>query len=686
MNKLVKRWPIVLTVIVAAAAIVFALARNRGQSGAAQSLAQVFTVLRGDLVASVSPTGEVYAPLQAELAFDVTRTRLIELNVSAGQQVKAGQVLARIETTALADAVVQAEATLTTALDNLEKARTPYSELDLSQARLAVEQAKSSLEDARVKLKEAELPPTKLALAQARLAVYQARIDLEDAKEEQEKAESPSTKLEIDEARLAVTQAETTLHEAEVALESVLKPDLSAAKTAVQNATVALESAKNQLAVAENSSENAAKLRTLEYEAEWYKNNYWAAQDKFSRNEIDQQKLNWEYSNMLAAEERLRVARVQAETSLTSARTKVTDAEGALQQARANLAELQSGPTELDVALAESRVAKAGATLEQARESLAKIESGPDAMDLVRMEVLVSQAEYNLASAEANLTTLEAGADPLKIAKAQLDLQQAEYNLTKAQEKLAELEAGPDPKAIEVAAAQVVKAEAAVKDAQAALDSGTMVAPFGGTVVSVGAVVDQLVSSNTVVVTLADLSNLRVRTTVSEIDITKVKIGQLAEITFDALPGRRFWGEVLEVPLQGQLAQSILTYAVPISLEGAAGADLRPGMTANTKIVIGRRENAMLIPALAVQQTEDGYLVLKQDAANRSETATEVQVGLSDGVYVEVLEGLREGDNILVRYEQPTATGTGFGGTGGIGSIGGAGQLTGGSVVTRPGR
>ncbi len=459
--KRLLKW-LALLLVVAVAGTAAWLLWTRNQAPQTTSLTQVVTVGRGNLVATIAPTGEVYAPRQAELGFDVNKIELIELNVAPGQQVMAGDVLACIDPTTFERAVTQAEANLTIAQSGLEKAENPYTDLDLAGA------------------------------------------------------------------QRAVTQAE-----------------------------VNLENAKKHLIVVQNDSVNAERIRILEYEANWYRNNYWEALEKFERGEIDQEKLNWEYSNMLAAEERLTTARLNAEIALANAQDQVA---------------------------------------------------------------------------------------------------QAEYNLQKAQETLAQILAGPDPKEIEVAQAKVISAQAALEDAQAALEAATLVAPFDGTVISVGAEVGDLVSSNTIVVTLADLSNLRVRAIVDETDISQVEVGQEVEITFDAFPGRHLRGQVLEVPLQGRLVQNILTYEVPVSLEEGEGVSLKPGMTANLKIVVGRRENVLLVPAMAVQQGEEGNVVMVQDSPQGPAVATRVEVGLSDGMYVEVVRGLNEGDQVVIEYQPAEET------------------------------
>ena len=548
-------------------------------------------------------------------------------------------------------------------------------------------------------------------------------------------AQNPVTELELAEAGLAVTQAEIDLEEAERNLETVLKPDIEAARIAVSGANAALTSVRNQLIVVTNSSDNAAKLRTLEAEALWYRNNYGQAQQKFTAGEIEQQKLDWEYSNMLAAEEKLTVARLQSESSLTSAQNKVTDAEEALRTAQADLAALIGGPDALDVTRAESQVAQAGHDLTRAQEALAKVQVGPDSVEIARAESQVAQAEYDLSGARENVTKLEVGPDSVEVARAEIQVAQAEYNLAVAEEKVAELEAGPedaevaraesyvvqaehnlavvqekladviagadavdvaraeiqvaqaeynlakardtleqieagpDPAEIEVSEATVSSALEALEDAREALQAAMMVAPFDGTIVSLGAEEGDLVSSDLIVVTMADLSQFRVLVTVDETDISKVEIGQPAQITFDAFPGRRFRGEVLEVPLQGRLVQNVVTYELPVSLEGMGEVPLKPGMTANVQIIVGRGEDVLLIPAMAVQQGEEGNVVLVQDDPEQPAVSTPVQVGLSDGAYAQVVRGLNEGDRVMVQYEAAGDQRAAFGRGGGSGAI-----------------
>jgi HlyD family secretion protein len=588
------------------------------------SFNQVVTVERGNLIATMTSTGEVYAPRQAELAFDVNKIELIELNVTPGQQVSAGDVLARIDPTTLERAVTQAEADLTVAQDDLEQAKNPYTKLDLAQAQLAVTQAEADLIVAQDGLEQAKDPYSELDLAQAQLAVTQAKADLAEARQNLADAVEPPvcTYQSVIDLEYQYAWYEDNYYQMAQQYEA---GEISREEMDKHEAN--LQWAEDRLNEALQCPPGPEDVAVCKNDYTWYQDRYAEMEDRYNAGEISQEQLFALWDRLQAAKDRLDQAQ-QAASTVTKDQNQVLQAEYNLQKAQATLAEIQAVP-------------------------------GSNAAD---------QAQQ---------------ADP-EVIKAQNQVLQAEYNLQKAQATLAEIEAGPDPKEIEVAQAKVVSAQSTLETAQAALEAATLTAPFDGTVISVGAEVGDLVSSNTVVVTLSDLSALRVRAIVDETDISQVEVGQEVEITFDAFPGRRFRGQVLEVPYQGTLAQNIVTYEVPISLEGAEGVSLKPGMTANLSIVVARRENVLLIPAMAVQQGEEGNVVMVQDSPQMPMTATPVEVGFSDGVYVEVVRGLNEGDRVVIEYQPSQEQPNGFRGGGNSFPGGGGSSFPGGGGRTRP--
>ena len=516
MNKW-KIWGAIAAIVVLAAAVLLGL-RLRSNASKSTSLTQVVAVQRGNLVASLTLTGQVSAEKRAELSFDVSRIPLIELKVTAGQQVKEGDVLARIDPASLQRAVDQAKADLLSAEDALASAKEPYTALDRQKAELDVARAEAALEQAK--------------LDSADKAVRQAEYDLQNAK-----------------LNLTITQRGQAV-----------------GKT----------------------------VRDLDYSLAWHERKLQNLQVLQQDGRVDQATVDEETQALAKVRAQWETAHSTARASLAAAEDKVTQAEEAL-------------------------------------------------------------------------AALQAGSDALALAQARNKVAQAEYDLAKAKDSLSKIVAGPEAKAVQLAQSRYDAAKATLAQAEATLAAATMVAPFDGTVISVGAEVGDEVSSGVSVVTLADLSKLEVLATVDESDISGVAVGQAAAITFDAFPGKKMSGRVLEVPLEGSLVQSVVSYAVPLSLEGAAGLALKSGMTANVKVQVGSRQNALLLPVLAVKQGTDGNVVLLQ-GASAATVETRVETGLSDGTYVEVLRGLNEGDKVVVEYtttttQQNTNRGQGFGST-----------------------
>lgn len=157
---------------------------------------------------------------------------------------------------------------------------------------------------------------------------------------------------------------------------------------------------------------------------------------------------------------------------------------------------------------------------------------------------------------------------------------------------------------------------------------------------------------------------------VDEMDIAKVREGQAAEVTLPALPGRKFRGRVTEVSLEGKSQNGVTTYEVTVAVEQPEG--IRSGMTATAAILVASKSDALLVPVEAVAETSRGSVVrVLQGGVAR---AVPVRTGLRNDRVVEILDGLRPGDVVvLAEYDLASAAAQGFGpgrGFGGPGPMG----------------
>jgi len=309
----------------------------------------------------------------------------------------------------------------------------------------------------------------------------------------------------------------------------------------------------------------------------------------------------------------------------------------------------------------QDRVRKAFNVLLDSQEAIVRAEMQAE-MALLTGRIRVRRAEESLDRAEEALADAQAGADELELAQANMDIAEAEVALAEAEERRVELDAEVDAVALAVARANVDKKRLAVQEAEDDLAATTIRAPFAGTVLEIYAARGDLINSNSQIVTLADLDLLEVLAAVDETTIREVETEQDAIIAFDAFPGQQFRGQVLSVPLEGTLQGGVMVYQVPISLQGVEGLPLLVGMTANVEIQTGYVEGGLLVPAMALQNVGGFYQVLVpgRDPGAGPESVP-VEVGLSDGVYTQIVRGLIEGDQVVMQLEAADSQGFGLG-------------------------
>ncbi len=166
-------------------------------------------------------------------------------------------------------------------------------------------------------------------------------------------------------------------------------------------------------------------------------------------------------------------------------------------------------------------------------------------------------------------------------------------------------------------------------------------------------VVGTLNNPGTVIMTLANLSEILVKAEVDETEVVRITEGDSVEIKVDAMPDSVFYGIVTVIggypKFSGSGGETSVTYPVEISVKGGSHG-LLPGMSASCEIIVDTREDALKIPISSIGtrkingEEKDVVFVYRDGTAH----LTPVKLGISDDTSVEVLEGLSEGDTILV--------------------------------------
>jgi HlyD family secretion protein len=306
------------------------------------------------------------------------------------------------------------------------------------------------------------------------------------------------------------------------------------------------------------------------------------------------------------------------------------------------LVELDREQLEATLRGAEANLQAARASLEGAEAALKKniVEAeGPD----------VEFARRNYERAKMLFAQQLIAQSALDDAHSAIDL--AENRKRAAQSQLAVSEAK-----VTEARAQVAQAKAAADRDAEDLANATIRAPIRATVLSrdveVGSPVSSILNlgaNATLVMTLGDIDQVFVRGKVDEADIGRVRLNQSARIRVETFRERVFNGHVTQISPLGVEKDNVTSFEVKVSIDNA-GKELKANMTANAEIVLEEHANALLIPEAAVtydaQKRPSVDLVAAGAPNGRRKTA--IKVGVGNGTKIEVLEGLKPGDKLLL--------------------------------------
>jgi len=246
----------------------------------------------------------------------------------------------------------------------------------------------------------------------------------------------------------------------------------------------------------------------------------------------------------------------------------------------------------------------------------------------------------------------EAAEAAVRLAKANLDYAQAD--LGRKQELftsgvIARAELDLAQQAYAVAEQQFKQAQANLADAVTQLGYTEIVAPISGTVESVTTQEGETVASSFAAptfVTLLDLSRLEVWAYVDETDIGRIRVGQKATFTVDTYGDYQFPGQVTAIYPQAQIRSNVVDYIAVIRFRRPPDRILRPEMTTTVTIAQNRHRNVLALPINAIHREGDRQYVIVPNGPSAERRW--ITTALRDDNYWEILNGLREGDAVLV--------------------------------------
>ena len=292
------------------------------------------------------------------------------------------------------------------------------------------------------------------------------------------------------------------------------------------------------------------------------------------------------------------------------------------------------------------------------------------ASDLAQKNAISLPANFSTVQSSARSNLATANDDLTKLLADQKTLTNDKQSITNAQQTITLDQVGnaPDgsnPISLQVSANSIAKEKQDIANQEADLADYTIVAPFDGTISAVDAQVGDTAGGTAVatIITndqIADLS-------VNEVDAAKIKLGQKAILTFDAIDGLTLTGTVAEIDSVGTVSQGVVSYNIQISFD-TQDPRVKPGMTINADIQTDVVQDTLVVPSSAVKTVGgNSYVqVFTPPLANTGGTAgvtstiaptmVPVTTGVSDNTNIQILSGLVVGEQIVTSVRTGTAT------------------------------
>jgi len=625
LRGILMTWPgrlfaIVLVALVAGGAVFV----SRANTPAAKTELRTQAVTRGSVIQSVAVSGSVAAMNQTKMSFKTTG-KIAAVYVSVGQQVTAGQALAKLDTTDLEAALAQAQANLVTAQNNYNRTASTAGDAQkaLNQARQQAAQDLATAQTALNKLTNnyasaksnftsfTDSATGGISSFQDSLNTIQSQIDALIA--EMSRIVGGGDSGDLRNALNAISGANSPgLQNARANSVSLLSPALADYQSA-RSALLSLVADFDAAAAAGNDTTSIANSFQLA------QINYTIATSRLS-SALDTT------SSVLAT---VQSAVTSAQSSLNTQSTK--SLHDPFDQWRADLATLYTlvGGQQQNVSTVKLKTSQATTYVGTVNDAIGG----------------------SIATATLNVTTT-AQRGQQSIDSAQTSLNSKPYDLANSQ-------------------ASVDNAAAAVETAQNNLTNAVVTAPTSGVVASVASQVGETAANPFMI--LANTTTLVLHGTLGESDVAKVKLGLVANITVDAVSsGSRMTGRVTSLDPVATIQSGVPVYGVDVTIDIANPA-VKAGMTGTATVIIASKQGVLTVPNLAIRTTAGRrYLQILKDG---EAVDTDAVFGIANDTTTEVVSGVAEGDLVVLPAARATATARPGAGGGGFG--GGPGVIVG---------
>ena len=259
------------------------------------------------------------------------------------------------------------------------------------------------------------------------------------------------------------------------------------------------------------------------------------------------------------------------------------------------------------------------------------------------------------------------------ITSAQNQITSAQNSLTQAQINLQVKKQPPTDQQLSSAKAQLLNAQVSLQNAEINYNNNILKAPFDGEVAQVNSQIGDQATGSTIVAVVTTNQSIAI-IPLNEVDVAKVKQGNKATMTFDAIDGLSITGKVVQIDNIGTVSQGVVNYNVKVAFD-TEDPRVKQGMSVNVAIITAVKADVIAVPNTAVKSTSGRSYVQTLDpsktvsdptqtgvTSSQAPTQTTVQTGLADDTYTEIVSGINEGDSVVTQTistaTKTTTTGT----------------------------
>jgi HlyD family secretion protein len=603
-------------------------ARSRGSESVTKYV--LGTATQGTIISTITGSGQVSSEREIELSPIDATGNITAVHVKQGQEVKEGDLIVTIDQTDALKEVRSAERTVQDAQNGVKMAQLSLDELKQPADATDLLKAQNTLNSALRDLQNLKDGADQSDIDQAR---SQLEIQEQNTRLSEDGVTSEIVREVYDNVIVEMRTLTQTLKSALQTVDSILGVDqISANLTYQQHLGVrysgVIDQARSQYSIAKTSTDILKKQTD-------------ALQASSSSREDIEEALAYVQKSVTHTDTLLQTMQRVMDYSVTSAsfsQTTLDNLRSSINSARTSVTSKVSSASDYQREIDDAQTSYQNAliSLHSAQTALDDLVRGSDADD-------IASAEEKVEEAQVSYDDLKKGADELELLTSEQSLAQKRSTLASAVD--------------------------ACSDARNNLENYTVKAPFDGVIATVPVAIADEASPSVTVATL--ITKVKIATlTLNEVDVVKVKKGQQATLTFDAVENLTLAGTVAQVDIVGSANSGVVGYGVKIAFT-TDDERIKSGMSVSATIQTDVRADVVTVPSSAIQASTSGasyVLTLPNVTAEQASASpdgitsdtqperTAVTVGLADDTNIEILTGLEAGDVLVIKTVQSSAT------------------------------